>query len=1132
MNRIVLAKPLPALVLAVGLLGGLPAPAQWLAARAQQPAPAAAATGTRSLKAALTELKTRYRVDILFEDRTIEGLSVGQTVPGNASDVGRQLESLLKPLGLRYKRVNATTYLVLGPKNSNRKDDRIGELSSPGAHGLDLFGNSASHAAPAVPEQMTTKAAPSSLAEHRITGRVTTEEKGEALPGVNVSIKGTTRGTTTDADGNYSLNVPDEGGTLVFSFIGYLTKEEPVGNRTVVNLSLAVDNKTLNEVVVIGYGSVKKSDVTGAVSQISSEVIANQPGQVDAAQALQGKVAGLDVVRNNNPGSNSTIAIRGYNSITGPNTPLIVLDGAPFAGSLTDINPAEIDKMDVLKDASSTAIYGSRGSNGVIIITTKRGFKNQHKISVTYDAFGGINKAFKRFDMMDGDRYADFKRMANYGKTDAEIFDAVALNAIQNKEYVNWQDLMFGGTGYQTDHNIGLNINGQNSSNMIVLGYSKQQSIIKNIAYDRLNARINGDLKISPKLALGYSTMLSHSVNDMGDPDNVFRYGNILDPLTKVYNDDGTLRFYPNGWYESVLHSNPLFDTDKANIERKTTRDRLFFNFFFNWDIARGLSFRSSLTPDWQFIETGQYWGPTTQRRHQSVSEASFSKASEKSLTFTNILNYKKEIGKHYVDASFVHDMQQLRFDEVVLGGQGMPYYGKWFNVNEAPSTFSRGSTFRQWRLLSFMGRVNYTFNGKYLVTLTARNDGSSRLAPGHQWALFPSAAVAWRLSDEAFLRPLTFVSDLKLRVSWGNTGNTAINPYQTLGGLGKYPYSFGTGEGAAIGYVPTELPNTELGWERTEEFNVGLDFGFLQNRITGFIDVYQRNTHDLLMARQLPITSGYNSTVQNIGKTRNSGVELTLNTVPVRRKNFEWNLNVTFAHNKNQITELYGGKNDDPGNRWFIGHPINVEWIYLYDGVWQYGQEEQARQFNYGPGEPRVKDIDGDGRYGQGDQVIFNRIPKWTGGLSSTFRYRNFDFNFYFYTRQDYGQRLAMLTDEPGSGSTRDNHLNVDFWTPTNPSNTFPKPRITDPQPLLVNSSYAFRDLSFVRLKTLNLGYNFPQQWAKRVGAERLRVYASVDNPAVWTMHRYEGLDPENGSSYTNHVPMTTFMLGLNTRF
>ncbi|MDR0748289.1 MAG: TonB-dependent receptor [Tannerellaceae bacterium] len=962
--------------------------------------------------------------------------------------------------------------------------------------------------------------------QKKITG-IVLDEFGEPIVGANIIVKGAAGGIITDINGQFQLEVP-QNAVLIVSYIGYNLQEISVKGKISFEITLTENIQALEEVLVVGYGTIKKRDLTGSVSQLSSSSIQNQAVMKDPIQALQGKIAGADITMGNAPGSSSTILIRGYNSINAGNSPLVVVDDAPFAGKVDEINPAEIESIDILKDASSTAIYGSRGANGVIIITTKRARKDS-RLTINYDGYAGVSKSFKNYDMMSGEKYADWKRAANQGETDKEIFDDIQLNALTTGRFTDWQDMMFSGTGYKTDHNISINQSAGHNRNMLVFGYNKDQSIIDNMNYERFSARINGDMELAKNLTIGYSSLLALTTRNNGD-NSVWKYGTVLDPLTEAYDENGEMRFYNSGWYQTVLHSNPMFDIDKKNVDNKEKRTRILLNLFADWEIISGLKFRTSLTYGMSAIENGIYRSATTQARQLASPSAEFKKTNDQQITFTNLLNYKKILKEHSFDVSLVHDMQTDRSELAGLTGQDMPYFGSWYNVNEAPDVFSRLSSVRKWALLSFMGRINYSFKDRYLLTLTGRYDGSSRLADGNKWDFFPSAALAWRINEEAFLDEVDWLSNLKLRLSWGNSGNTAIAEYATQGALGRYVYYFGTTEQSAMGYLPTELPNNRLGWERTEEYNAGIDFGFLNNRINGSIDGYIRNTHDLLMQRNLPVTTGYEFTWQNVGKMRNSGIEVVLNTVPVVTKDFRWTLDFTFGYNKNEIVELFNGKEDSPGNKWFIGQPLYVEHLYKYAGVWQYSEETEAAKYSREPGAPKVEDVNRNDKYDQDDLFIYNRIPKWTAGLSTGLYYKDFDLNIYFYTRQKYGSVLGVLTDE--AGSTRYNHLNVDFWTPDNPANDCPEPAITNPQNLLVQSDYAYRDLSFIRLKNINVGYTLPKEVSRKFHSERFRIYFMTENPYTWTKSDYVGLDPENCNSYTDHRPLTSFVFGINASF
>jgi TonB-linked SusC/RagA family outer membrane protein len=961
----------------------------------------------------------------------------------------------------------------------------------------------------------------------KVTGKVT-DQTGIALPGVSVVVKGTTTGVITDNGGNYILTSIPEKAVLQFSFIGMKSMDMAVTGKSTINITLLDDAIELEEVVAVGYGTVKKRDLTGAVSNVSSETIMNQAKMNDAIQALQGQIAGADITSGNAPGATSSIHIRGYNSISASNNPLIVIDDAPFGGRLNEINPAEIEKIDVLKDASSTAIYGSRGANGVIIITTKRGNKSG-KLSVEYDGYHGVGKSYSNFDMMNGEEYADYRRAAYIGVNNPTIFDDVQTRVLESGKSIDWQKQMFGGVSQKINHNLTVNMSNGKSRNMIVLGYNKDQGIVDNMSYERFTTRFTGDLELSKAFTIGYSTLLARSETNYGDA-SVWRFGTRIDPLSELYDENGLMKFYTNGWMQTFAHSNPLFDIKKENVDSKQLRNRLLGNLYASWTILNGLKFKTSVTYDNSSLESGAYFSPYSQNRQLAGNGANYSKPTENQITFTNILNYTNNIGKdHKIDASLVHDMQKYEYNSVGTAGFNIPYYGAWYNVNEAQLNITTQAGKNEWSILSFMGRINYGFKERYLFTFTGRYDGSSRLAAGNKWDFFPSAAFAWRIKEEQFMKSINFVTNLKLRLGYGVTGNTAIETYATQGQFGRYPYSFGTAEKSAIGYVPSLISNPNLGWEKTAEFNIGLDFGFFNNRLSGSADLYQRDTYDLLMTRNLPISSGYPDVWQNVGQTRNSGFELALQGVPIAKKNFKWTTNFTLSYNKNEIVKLFNGTEDSPGNKWFIGQPLYVEHIYKYDGVWQTGEADQAKLFSQIPGQGKYTDVNDNKKYDQADLFIYNKIPRWVGGFSTNLEYKQFDLGIYLYTRLDYGDRLGILTFE--LGGTRLNQLKGDYWTPENPTNVQPKPNAVG-DGYLMGSSFAFRDQSFIRVKNINLGYTIPASISNKIRSNKTRIYLAVENPYLWTKDEYVGLDPENANSEADARPLTTFMIGLNVKF
>lgn len=967
----------------------------------------------------------------------------------------------------------------------------------------------------------TTDAEENTLPVRKLRATVV-DEKGLPIIGVEITGKNTFKGTLSNINGSFILDVtPDD--VIKFSHIAYKTLELPVASIKNNTIVLVEEDLKIDEIVVLGYGTSLKRDVTGAVSSISSETIKNQSLVKDFIQALQGQIAGADITSENAPGDGSSIHIRGYNSLNASNAPLIVVDDAPYSGNFTDLNPNEIEKIDILKDASSTAIYGSRGANGVVIITTRRG-TNRTKLTIEYNGYYGVGKSAGNFDMMNGETFLRYKTLSG------SPFDAIQERVIAKKKYTDWQQLMFSGISQKTDHTLALNMSGGKSRSSVQLGYNKEQGIIDNMTFERISGRFTGDLELTNEFTLGYTASITYSLRENGDA-NIWRNGTLLDPLTEVYDENGEMRFFNSGWNINSLHSNPIFDTKRENVDSQTKRNRMLGNAYFSWSLIKDLTFRSSLTYDYTGIEEGSYFSSTSQNRSGAPSSVYYRKPTESVMTFTNNLTYTKQLKKHDFKITFVHDMQRHNYDMVGATGFDLPYSGLWYNVNESQLNLTTQANKWEWSILSFMSRINYSYNNKYLFTFTGRADGSSKLAKGHKWGVFPSAAFGWRISEEQFLQKNDYLSNLKIRLGWGISGNTAIDAYATYGKLGRFPYNFGvTSDNSAIGYVPTEIDNPELGWERTAETNFGVDFGFFKNRFNGSVDIYQKNTFDLLMKRNLPVTSGYSEVWQNVGQTRNTGIEVSLQAVIISKKELSWKTNLTFNYNKNEIVELFNGTQDSPSNKWFIGQPIDVEWITKYVGVWQTNEAAEAALYSRIPGQSKLLDANNDKIIDLDDNFIFNRIPKITGGFSSTIKYKDVDLSIYLYSRLNYGRMLGIIT-VPDFGTANWNQLNYDFWTPENPTNNGPKPAETR-DAYAQGSTYAYRDLSFVRLKNINMGYTLPQHIGKKIRSNSFRIFVVVDNPFVWTKSDYIGIDPENCNSPLDARPLLSVAIGVNAKF
>lgn len=964
----------------------------------------------------------------------------------------------------------------------------------------------------------------SALAQSTVTGRVTSMEDNSALPGVTILQMGTTNGTITDVNGQYSLQVPGDA-VLQFSSIGFTKEEISVNGRTTINVQLSTDIQALSEVVVVGYGSQEKRDITGSIASVSSQQITEVP-VVSVDQALQGRVAGVDVVsQGSRPGQGVTIRIRGRRSILANNDPLFVLDGIPLAGGLEDIDPNDIESTEILKDASATAIYGSRGANGVVLITTKRG--KEGKTQISYNAYYGIQNAINKVDMMNGAEFAELKRESrrttgNY-TTDEALFEPVELESIRLGRSTNYQDLIMG-TGNQQSHHIGI-YGGESKTKFAISGnYFNQEGITPGQAFQRFSIRINLDHQITDRLKVGASTLISRALTNWGSSP----YDGALqeNPLGVPYDEEGNLIFLPT---TDGLRTNPLAEIQpNANLDDRK-RARLFSSIYGEYKILEGLTYRLNFGPDQTSFKRGTFLASQTNSRRGGQPTASNENFEQFSYTLENILNYDKQLNEqHKLGVTLLHSIQRQRFENSGTSVLGLPYESQlYYNLGSASTITRVSSGLSEWSILSYMGRINYSLNDKYLFTFTTRADGSSRLAEGKKFGFFPSAAFGWRISEEGFMQSQNLISNAKLRASYGIIGNTGINPYQTQGSLSRTVYAFeNTG---AFGYRPQDLPNPNLKWETTAMLNVGLDFNVFKGRISASLDFYQANTTDLLMERQLPITSGYSNIIENIGATRNTGFELFMETVNIDRNNFRWKTSFNFFTNNEEIVELYGGTKDDVGNRWFIGKPLTVFYDYEKAGIWQTNEEDVAKSFGQKPGEIKITDQNNDGKINEEDRVILgSEVPDWSGGMSNSFKYKGLELSVFIFTRQGSLIRSAFHENHNYLFG-RYNNLDVDYWTPDNPTNAYPRPNQNQERPVY-NSSLAYFDGSFVKIRNISLSYTLPETLMERTFVNSLRFYATAQNPFIFT--DYEGYDPESGFNAFQSPSVRTILLGINAKF
>lgn len=943
-----------------------------------------------------------------------------------------------------------------------------------------------------------------------VTGRVTSGDDGQALPGVNVSIDGTTTGTTTGADGTYRLSLPGSDRTLVFSFIGYLSQRVPVGNRTTVDVAMATDVKALNEVVVVGYGTVKKSDLTGSLAQVKAKELTSFP-TTNVVQALAGRAAGVQVIQNNgSPGAGVSVRIRGTNSIQGSNEPLYVIDGFPFSGNPTLLNNADVESIEVLKDASATAIYGSRGANGVVLITTKRGRAGQTRVD--YEGSYSNQTVRKKLDLMNPQEYVAFynEQAANDGLrpyfTPDQVTQIAGIGA-----GTDWQDVAFRNAPL---HNHTLNVSGGSDKTQFSVGGSlfKQDGIITGSYYNRYSLRANVNHDISPKFSLSYSTNLSRiqtdrkNVNFSGNPAIGNRGSGLITamistpPTLSPYNDDGTYRVMTTAYpFISNVLVNPLnFLEQQSNIVRA---NRVLANAAITYKPFAGLSIRISGGVENSDDRTDLY---TTRQFVNSAGSAEIGTTQYTSLLNENIVTYLRDFGRHNVSVTGGFTYQDFVTTGLNASGSGfVSDISESYDLAAASLFNTPDSRYTKATLLSYLGRVNYSFNNRYLLTASFRADGSSRYSEGDKWGYFPSAALAWKIIEEPFMKSVSFVSDLKLRAGFGATGSQAIDPYATLNNLSSNKTVFD--DALFTTYAPgTRLPNN-LKWETTVQTDIGLDAAFLNNRLRLTADYYVKNTRDLLNNVQLPSSLGYTRTIRNVGEIQNKGIELGVDAGLVSGTNprgFRWDVAANISFNRNKVVKLYNGQ-DINGQAFFVGplndfvnllregQPVGVFYGYLQNGYTDKGNLQ-------------YQDLNADGVINAKDKTYLgDPNPDFIYGFNSTMAFRGFELTAFVQGSQ--GNDIFNLnlnqTIDLNFGLNQPRDLMGNTWTPTNTNAKYPKISRT----IAGNISDRFvEDGSYLRLRNIQLAYNLP---AIR-GLRSAQVYVSGQN--LLTLTKYSWYDPE----------------------
>ena len=978
----------------------------------------------------------------------------------------------------------------------------------------------------------------------QVTGTVN-DETGSPLPGVSILLKGTTRGTTTDLDGKYSISGPSSG-VLVFSFIGYNTVEETIGSRSKIDLSLTPDMSNLEEVVVVGYGTQKKSQLTGAISSVGNKEIQELP-ITDARQALQGRAAGVDVVQpGSKPGSAPQVRIRGRRSFNASNEPLYVIDGIPTVGGLEDINPQDITSMEVLKDASATAIYGSRGSNGVVLITTKRG--SAGKTVVSLDSYYGISSELGRIEVFDGPGFAEYKRESRRAtgaypegpataEADAKLFEPVELESInlgRSTDYV--AGLMR--QGNIQSHQIGVSGGNEKTSFFVSGNYFKDLGVIQKQDFSRYTFRINLDHKISDKVRIGTSTLITFSERN---GENFNPIGGALqeNPLGKPFDDEGNLIFLPTS---DGLRTNPFAEVVPGAQVDETYRTRIFNSLYLNWEIAKGLTYRVNFGPDYTVRRTGRFTGSQTNSRRGGDATASVDDRFQLNYTLENILTYTKTFKSvHNLNLTALQSFQRDKFEQSTISVLGIPAPSQLYHrLGDASQITGANTNLVEWALLSYMARANYDYKGKYLITATVRADGSSRFGQNNRFGIFPSVAFGWNMHEESFLKNSSFVDQLKFRASYGSIGNQAITPYQTQALLGRTSYAWDNT--AAFGYRPNTIGNPDLRWETSTTFNTGFDFSILKNRIFGSVEYYITNTSDLLAPQPLPNSTGFGGFTTNIGETQNKGIELSLSTLNVEKGDFTWSTDLIFTRNREKIVSLPNG--DDIAAGRFIGQPLTVFYDLKRVGIWQTSEKDLAASFGDKPGEIKIQDTNGDGKINSLDRVILgSAVADFALGMTNRFNYKGFDLSFFLFGR--FGSMIrSQFHQQFNTLFGRYNNLAVDYWTPNNPTNLYPRPNQNQEFPKY-NSSMSLMDGTFIKVRNINFGYNFTREAAEKIGLTSLRLYSSIQNPFIFSEYRrvHKGIDPETfidgeqgveGGVINANIapPVVQFTFGINAKF
>lgn len=973
--------------------------------------------------------------------------------------------------------------------------------------------------------------------ENTVTGKVV-DNKGLPLPGVNVHVKGSTKGTQTDFDGNFSISTAPKS-ILVFSFIGMDETAVDVENKKNLKVVLKESSQALDEIIVVGYGTKKKSDVISSVASV-------KPGDLtkvatsDVGEMLRGKAAGVQVsLADGGPGSSSSIQIRGKKSINGSNEPIVIADGIVI-GSINDINANDIASLEILKDAAAQSIYGARASNGVILITTKRGKTGKAKIS--YNGFSGVQTVNRNFDVYSGEEFAQLKREAyrtsNNGvyRPDNQVFTPLELESVQSGKYIDWEKLVLR-TGVTNNHSLSISSGTDKTSIFSSINYINTTGVVPNSDYEKVAMRVNVDQRVTDWLKIGMNVSLQFSESNRPNVGNILNNAINTSPLGQVYNPDGSFRYLPGGIQETP---NPLIDVYETTTNELNRND--IMNVFVDINLAKGFTYKLNASR--------RSWNYKAMNFNSSKSLSGIANSGQGSgrITFkdnveyqlSNILHYNFNLAeKNHFNATGVYEITSSEYNEFENSASRIPsdILGIYGLESAFLNTPLIGGNERS--LISFAGKLEYDFDNKYYFTVSGRADGSSVFGANNKWGFFPAVNAAWNVSNEEFMKEhVPVLSNLKLRASYGKVGNQPSNPYKSMATAVQRDYII---NGVKVsGYVPgSQLSNPDLKWETSTQLNLAADFGLFKNRLNGTVEVYNTDTSDLLIYETLNANTGYTTKLSNIGKVNNKGLEVSLNGDVIKKKDFRLNLGATFTKNKNSIVSIYGkdadgdGKEDNSvGNLWFIGQPIDVYYRYKAVGIYQEGENiPLVTGTTLYPGDIKLYDADpsnGANPNPDQDRVITSKMPDWFGTFSVALEYKQFDFSADIYTVQGVTRDNLFLYDYVRGGSLRGvkNGIKQDYWTPENPGGNWPRPRDGNDPPYI--NTLGLQDASYVRLQNVSVGFKFPESTLKPLGLSNMRLYVTGSN--LVTITDYQSYSPEKEIS--DYPEPVTCVIGLQVGF